>query len=188
MSFPAVNCRKTSSCSQNEQKLLYLAGPRSPICSAFGCWVPVELYRASQLRKRFAKLRQRATDDSLKLAIEVRHGLKSACEGSFADSRVGIEQKRLRLLHSNSREIVGEIYPSRFLEHLAKVMPANISHLGDAPELQRLGLMVLNKLSRSRHICGLIVFAAYGSLIRQDRKVLRKKTQQPQHRAVPDRR
>src|SRR5213595_3592773 len=146
------------------------------------------LHRASQLRKQSAKLRRRATDDSLKLAIEVRHGLKSACEGSFADSRVGIEQKRLRFLHSNSREIVGEIYPSRFLEHLAKVMPANISHLGDPPERQRLGLMILNKLSRSRHICGLIVFAPYDQLIRQDRKVLRKKTQQPQHRAVPDRR
>jgi hypothetical protein len=53
------------------------------------------LYRASQLRKRFAKLRGRATDDSPKRAIEVRHGLKSACESSFANSRVGIEQKRL---------------------------------------------------------------------------------------------
>jgi hypothetical protein len=30
------------------------------------------LYRASQLRKRFAKLRGRATDDSPKRAIEVR--------------------------------------------------------------------------------------------------------------------
>jgi len=114
------------------------------------------LHRASQLRKQSAKLRGRATDDSLKLAIEVRHGLKSACEGSFADSRIGIEQKRLRFLHSNSREVVGEIYPGRFLEHLAKVMPADISHLGDPPERQRLRLMVLDKLSRSRHICGLI--------------------------------
>ena len=77
--------------------------PRSPICSAFGCWEPVELNRATQLRKGFAKLRGRATYDSLKLAIEVRHGLKAACEGSFANSRVGIEQKRLRFLHSNSR-------------------------------------------------------------------------------------
>src|SRR6266487_3493550 len=122
--------------------------------------IPQKL-RASQLRKRFAKLRGRATDDSLKSAIEVRHGLKSACEGSFANSRVRIEQKRLRFLHSNSREVVGEIYPSRFLEHLAKVMPANISHLGDSPERQRLRLMVLDKFSRSRHICGLIVFAPY---------------------------
>src|SRR5947199_423227 len=119
------------------------------------------LSRASQLRKRFAKLRGRATDNSLKLAIEVRHGLKSACEGSFANSRIGIEQKRLRFLHSNSREVVGEVYPSRFLEHLAKVMPADISHAGDPPERQRLRLMVLDKLSRSRHICGLIVFAPY---------------------------
>jgi hypothetical protein len=53
------------------------------------------LYRATQLRKGFAKLRGRATDDSLKRAIEVRHGLKSARESSFANSRVGIEQKRL---------------------------------------------------------------------------------------------
>jgi hypothetical protein len=53
------------------------------------------LYRASQLRKRFAKLRGRATDDSPKRAIEVCHGLKSACESSFANSRVRIEQKRL---------------------------------------------------------------------------------------------
>src|SRR5438046_4299796 len=119
------------------------------------------LSRASQLRKGFTKLRGRTTDDSLKRAIEVRHGLKSACEGSFADSRVGIEQKRLRFLHSNSREVVGEIYPSRFLEHLAKVMPADISHLGDPPKRQRLRLMGLDKLSRSRHICGLIVFAPY---------------------------
>src|SRR5207249_8220519 len=119
------------------------------------------LNRASQLRKRFAKLRGRTTDNSLKLAIEVRHGLKSAREGSFADSRIGIEQKRLRFLHSNSREVVSEIYPSRFLEHLAEVMPADISHLGDPSERQRLRLMVLNTLSRSRHICGLIVFASY---------------------------
>src|SRR5213596_4018676 len=119
------------------------------------------LYRASQLRKRFAKLRGRATNNSLKLAIEVRHGLKSACESSFADPRIGIEQKRLRFLHSNSREVVGEIDPSRFLEHLAKVMPADISHLGDSPKRQRLRLMVLDKLSRARHISGLIVFAPY---------------------------
>src|SRR5437773_12109466 len=92
------------------------------------------LYSASQLRKRFAKLRGRATDNSLKLAIEVRHGLKSACEGSFANSRIGIEQKGLRFLHSNSREIVGEIHPSRFPEHFAQVMPADISHFGDPPK------------------------------------------------------
>src|SRR5438067_11263060 len=122
--------------------------------------IPQKL-RASQLRKQFAKLCGRATDDSLKRAIEVRHGLKSACEGSFANSRIGIEQKRLRFLHSNSREVVGEIHPSRFLEHLAKVMPADISHLGDPPERQRLRLMVLDKFSRSRHICGLIVFVPY---------------------------
>src|SRR6266487_2890339 len=144
--------------------------------------------RAPQLRKRFTKLRGRATDDSLKRAIEVRHGLKSAGKGSFANSRVGIEQKRLRFLHSNSREVVGEIYPSRFLEHLAKVMPADISHVRDPPERQRLRLMVLDKFSRSRHICGLIVFAPYCQLIRQDRKVLRKNTQEPQHRTITLRR
>src|SRR4030095_10465394 len=92
------------------------------------------LSRASQLRKSFAKLCGRATDDSLKLAIEVCHGLKSAREGSFADSRIGIEQERLRFLHSNSRKIVCEIYPGRFLEHLAKVMPADISHASDPSE------------------------------------------------------
>lgn len=146
-------------------------------CSAFACWVPVELYRATQLRKGFAKLRGRATDDSLERAIEVRHGLKAAREGSFANSRVGIEQERLRFLHSNSREVIGEIHPGRFLEHLAKVMPADVSHLGDPPERQRLRLMGLDKLSRSRHICGLIVVAPYDQLIRQDRKVLRKNTQ-----------
>src|SRR5438874_10064506 len=146
------------------------------------------LHRASQLRKQSAKLRGRATDDSLKLAIEIRHGLKSACEGNFANSRIGIEQKRLRFLHSNSREVIDEIHPGRFLEHLAEVMPADISHLGDPPERQRLRLMVLDKLARSRHICGLILFAPYSQLIRQDRKVFRKKTQEPQHRAVPDRR
>src|SRR6185503_1107403 len=143
--------------------------------------------RTSQLRKGFAKLRGRATYDSLKLAIEIRHGLKSTCEGNFANSRIGIEQKRLRFLHSNSREVIDETHPSRFLEHLTKVMPADISHAGDPPERQRLRLMVLDKLSRSRHICGLILFAPHGQLIRQDRKVLRKKTQEPQHRAVPDR-
>ena len=95
--------------------------------------IPQKL-RASQLRKRSAKLRGRATDDSLKRAIEVRHGLKSACKRSFANSRVGIEQKRLRFLHSNSREVVDEIYPGRFLEHLAKVMSADVSRLGYAPE------------------------------------------------------
>ena len=133
--------------------------------------------RTSQLRKGFAKLRGRATDDSLKLAIEVRHGLKAACEGNFANSRVGIEQKRLRFLHSNSREVIGEIHPGRFLEHLAKVMPADVSHSGDPTERQRLRLMGLDKLSRSRHICGLIVIAPYHQLIRQERKVLRKNTQ-----------
>src|SRR6476646_10991345 len=148
----------------------------SPNCSDF-LIRRTALYRATQLRKGFAKLRGRATDDSLKRAIEVRHGLKAACEGSFANSRVGIEQKRLRFLHSNSREVIGEIHPGRFLEHLAKVMPADVSHLGDPPERQRLRLMGLYKLSRSRHICGLIVVAPYDQLIRQDRKVLRKNTQ-----------
>src|SRR5437870_10105580 len=112
-----------------------------PNCSAF-LTGPTALYRASQLWKRFAKLRGRATDNSLKFAIEVRHGLKSACEGSFADSRVGIEQKRLRFLHSNSREVVGKIYLGRFLEHLAKVMHADISHLDDPLDRQRLSLMI----------------------------------------------
>lgn len=177
MSVPAVNCRKTWSCSQNEQNSFIWQVRDRLFVVLLGVWVPVELYRATQLRKGFAKLRGRATDDSLKRAIEVRHGLKAACEGSFANSRVGIEQKRLRFLHSNSREVIGEIHPGRFLEHLAKVMPADVSHLGDPPERQRLRLMDLDKLSRSRHICGLIVVAPYDQLIRQDRKVLRKNTQ-----------
>jgi len=49
------------------------------------------LHRASQLRKRFAKLRGRTADNSLERAIEVGHGLKSAGKGSFANSRVGIQ-------------------------------------------------------------------------------------------------
>ena len=52
-------------------------------------------FRASQLGKRFAKLRGRTTGDSSKRPVEIRHGLKSAGEGSFANSRVGIEQKCL---------------------------------------------------------------------------------------------
>src|SRR5213080_5133041 len=134
------------------------------------------LSRALQLRKRFAKLRGRETYDSLKLAIEIRHGLKSACEGSFANSRVGIEQKRLRFLHSNSRKVVDEIYPGRLLEHLAKVMPANISRVGYPSERQRLRLMLLDELPRSRDVRRLVLFAPYDQLIRQDRKVLRKNT------------
>src|SRR5436190_23303588 len=143
---------------------------------------------ASQLRKRSAEFRGRATNDSLKGAIEVRHGLKSACKGSFANSRVGIEQKRLRFLHSNSREVVDEIYPGRFLEHLAKVMPADVSGVGYPPERQRLGLMLLDELPRSRHVRRLVLFAPHDQLIRQDRKVLRKNAQQPQHCAIPVRR
>ena len=132
------------------------------------------LYRASQLRKRFAKLRGRTTGDSLKRAVEVRHGLKSAGEGNFANSRIRIEQKGLRFFYSDSREVVDEIDSGRFLEHFAKVMPADISHVGNSPERQRLRLMVLDKLSRSGHIRGLILCAPYYQLIRQDRKVLRK--------------
>src|SRR5206468_9916803 len=113
------------------------------------------LYRASQLRKRFAELRGRTTDDPLKRAIEVRHGLKSAGEGNFANSRMGIEQKGLRFFYSDSREVVDEINPGRFLEHFAKVMPADISHLGDPPQRQWLRLMVFDELPRSRHICRL---------------------------------
>src|SRR5207248_7332333 len=111
--------------------------------------------RASQLRKQFAKLRGRATDNSPKRAIEVRHGLKSTGKGSFADSRVRIEQKRLRFLYSDSREIVDEIHPRGFLEHLAKVMSADISRLGYAPEGERFRLMLLDELPCSRHIGGL---------------------------------
>src|SRR5438552_19192190 len=84
--------------------------------------------RASQLRKQFAKLRGRATNNSPKCAIEVRHGLKSTGESSFADSRVGIEQKRLRFLYSHSREVVDESNAGRFLEHLANVVLADIGH------------------------------------------------------------
>ena len=124
------------------------------------------LYRALQLWKRFPKLCWRATDDSLKRAIEVRHGLKSAREGNFANSRVGIEQKGLRFFYSDSRKVVDEINPGRFLEHFAKVMPADISYVSDPPERQRLRLMVLDKLSRSGHIRGLILLAPYYQLIR----------------------
>src|SRR6266536_4241258 len=120
---------------------------------------------ASQLRKRSAEFRGRATNDSLKGALEVRHGLKPACEGRFANSRVGIEQKGLRFLHSNSREVVDEINPGRFLEHFAKVMPADISRAGDPPERQWLRLMVLDELPRSRYICRFILFAPYHQLI-----------------------
>src|SRR5437867_13443656 len=144
-----------------------------------------ELYRTSQFRKRFAKLRGRATDDSLKHAIEVGHGLKPAGEGSFADSRVGIEQKRLRFLHSDSREVIDEIHPRRFLKHLAKVIPADVSRLGYAPERQRLRLMLLDELPRSRHVRGLVFFAPDDQLVRQDGKMLRKNTEEPQHRAIP---
>src|SRR6202011_5189553 len=145
-------------------------------------------YRPSQLRKRFAKLRGRTTDNSLKRAIEVGHGLKSAGEGSFANPRVGIEQKRFRFLHSDSREVIDEIHPGRFLEHLAKVMPADVSGMGYPPEGQRLRLMLLDELPCSRHARGLVLFVAYYQLIGQDRKVLRKNAQEPQHRAIPVRR
>src|SRR5438046_3000508 len=114
---------------------------------------------ASQLRKRSAEFRGRATNDSLKDAIEVRHGLKPACEGRFANSRVWIEQKRLRLLASNSREVVNEIYPGRFLEHFAKVMPAVVRGVGYPPERQRLRLILLDELPRSRHVRRLVLFA-----------------------------
>src|SRR5438067_11723668 len=124
--------------------------------------------RASQLRKQFTKLRGRATNNSPKGAIEVRHGLKSTGKGSFADARVRIDQKRLRLLHSHSREVVDETYPGRFLEHLAKVMPADISHAGYPPQRQRLRLMLLDELPRSRHVRGLVLFVPYDQLIRQD--------------------
>src|SRR6266496_5006371 len=153
---------------QSGVRYRYSTASNQRILQKLRAWCPTNLicaigrlHRASQLRKQFAKLRGRATDDSLKRAIEVRHGLKSAREGSFANSRVGIEQKRLRFLHSNSREVVDEIYPGRLLEHLAKVMPADVSGVGYPPERQRLRLMVLDKFSRSRHICGLIVFTPY---------------------------
>ena len=116
------------------------------------------------------------TDDPSEHAVEIRHGLESACEGSFANSRVGIEQKRLRFLYSNSRKVVDEIHPSRSLEHLAKVMPADVSHLGYSPERHRLRLMLLDELPRSRDVRGLVLFAPYDQLIRQDGKVLRKNT------------
>src|SRR5437868_15280465 len=132
----------------------------SPNCSAF-LTGRTALYRASQFRKRFAKLRGRATDNSLKRAIEVRHGLKSACEGSFANSRVRIDQKRLRFLHSDSREVVDETYPGRFFEHLAKVMPADVSHASYPRQRQRLRLMLFNELPRSRHVRGLVLFAPH---------------------------
>jgi len=119
-------------------------------------------------------LRGRTTNDSLKRAIEVRHGLKSAGERNFANSRIGIEQKSLRFFYSDPGEVVDEIDPGRFLEHFAKVVPTGISHVGDSPERQRLRLMVLDKLSRSGHVRGLMLFAPYYQLIRQDRKVLRK--------------
>src|SRR5207249_183384 len=86
--------------------------------------------RASQLRKQFAELGGRATDNSPERAIEVRHRLKAAGESSFTNSRVRIDQKRLRFLHSDSGKVVDETYPGRFLEHLAKVMPADIGHAG----------------------------------------------------------
>ena len=103
---------------------------RSPHQCEAANLVASSLYRASQLWKRFAKLRGRTADDSLERAIEVGHGLKSACEGSFANSRVRIEQKRLRFLHSDSREVIDEIHAGRFLKHLAKIMPADVSRLG----------------------------------------------------------
>ena len=146
------------------------------------------LYRAPQLRKRFAKLRGRATDDSLKRAIEVRHGLKSACESSLANSRIGIEQERLRFLYANSGEIIDEMHPGRFLKHLAKVMPADVSRLGYTPERQRLSLMLLDELPCSCHVRRLVLLASYHQLIRQDREVLRKNTLEPQHGAIPVRR
>src|SRR5207249_1722777 len=141
-----------------------------------------------QFRSQFAKLRGRATDNSLKRAIEVRHGLKSTGECSLANSRVGAQQKRLRFLHSDSREIVDEIYPGRFPEHLAKVMPADVSHASYPSQRERLRLMLLDELPRSCHVRGLVLFAAYNQLIRQDRKVLRKNTQETQHRPIPIRR
>ena len=107
-------------------------------------------------------MRRRATHDSLERAIEVGHGLKSTCEGSFANSRVRIKQERLRFLHSDSRKVIDEIHAGRFLEHLAKVMPADVSRVRYPTERQWLRLMVLDELPRSRHICRFILFAPYG--------------------------
>src|SRR5439155_2793272 len=100
----------------------------------------------------------------------------------------GIEQKRFRFLYSYSLEVVDEIHPRRLLEHLAKVMPTDISRLGYAPEGERFCLMFLDELPCSRHVGGLVFFAPDHQLIRQNRKVLRKNTQEPQHRPIFDRR
>ena len=50
------------------------------------------LNRASQLRKRFAKLRGRATDNSPKRAIEVRHGLKAAAKAASLIRELGLSK------------------------------------------------------------------------------------------------
>src|SRR5207245_10611678 len=126
--------------------------------------------------------------NSLERAMELRHRLKAACESSFTNSCVGIEQKRLRFLHSDSREVVDEIHSRGFLEHLAKVIPADISRLGYAPEGERFCLMFLDELPCACHVGGLVFFAADHQLIRQNGKVLRKNTEQPHHRALPVRR
>ena len=47
-------------------------------------------------------------------------------------------------------------------------MPADVSRLGHAPERQRLRLMLLDEVPRSRHVHGFVVFAPYGELIGQD--------------------
>ena len=64
-------------------------------------------------------------------------------------------------------------------------MPTDVSGVGYPPDRQWLRLMLFDELPGSRHVRGLSLLAAYHQLIRQDRKVLRKNTQEPQHRAVP---
>ena len=82
---PNGNC---PTCDAYESRLADLLSPFLPRKTT-------ALYRATQLRKGFAKLRGRATGNSPERAIEVRHRLKATGESSFANSRVGIEQKRL---------------------------------------------------------------------------------------------
>ena len=113
--------------------LATLMSHASPNSSAFPTG-GIALYRASQPWKGFSKSRRRATDDSLERAIEVRHRLKAAGESGLANSRIGIEQERLRFLYTNSGEIIDEMHPGRFLKHLAKVMPADVSRVSYAPE------------------------------------------------------
>jgi len=76
---------------------------------------------------------------------EVCERLEPDVIGDFARAQMGVQQKVFGVLHTYQGDVISEVQAGALFEHLAEIKRAGVHELGDLPQAEVLGVVLLNK-------------------------------------------